>query len=304
MKKLILFVIILLKANLLCAQEFVFPMYFEDALGNRDTVFIGYDANGSRDVILPEFGEVDIAHIPFDSVFEVRITNQSDINGTGYVAALFHTKRKIILPPAEFYYWPQANIDIHALHWPVKASWDASLFDHLMREGTLFSAVHPYGWWDVIWHPVWWGDSNFDKLIMIENQEITFTPNYPENWQDYPQGESQVFYGDSLGRPIATYFVVFGDSTLITVSTTEVSFGSRVSLSPNPATTHTWLQLSENTPLAQAQIELYSPTGRLLYKAQPQDYFHKIEVAHLPKGLYLVRVWDGKKWLVEKLVVG
>jgi len=72
---------------------------------------------------------------------------------------------------------------------------------------------------------------------------------------------------------------------------------------PNPATTQAWLQLPENTLLAQAQIELYSPTGRLLYKAQPTSQFHKIEVAHLPKGLYLVRVWDGERWRAEKLVV-
>jgi hypothetical protein len=72
---------------------------------------------------------------------------------------------------------------------------------------------------------------------------------------------------------------------------------------PNPATTQAWLQLPENTPLAQVQIELYSPTGRLLYKAQPTGQFHKIDVAHLPKGLYLVRVWDGERWRAEKLVV-
>jgi hypothetical protein len=73
-------------------------------------------------------------------------------------------------------------------------------------------------------------------------------------------------------------------------------------LFPNPATTHTWVQLPDNMPLSTMYIELYSPTGRLLYKAQPTSHFHKIDVAHLPKGLYLVRVWDGEKWLVEKLV--
>ncbi len=78
---------------------------------------------------------------------------------------------------------------------------------------------------------------------------------------------------------------------------------AEVSIFPNPASTQTWLQLPENKPLPPMQIELYSPTGRLLYKAQPQDYFHKIEVAHLPKGLYLVRLWDGESWVTEKLVV-
>jgi len=74
-------------------------------------------------------------------------------------------------------------------------------------------------------------------------------------------------------------------------------------LFPNPATNQTWLQLPENTVLAQAQIELYSSSGRLLHKAKPSSHFHKIDVANLPNGLYLVRLWDGEKWYVEKLVV-
>lgn len=72
---------------------------------------------------------------------------------------------------------------------------------------------------------------------------------------------------------------------------------------PNPATTELWLQLPENMPFNQAQIELYSPTGKLLYRAQLASQFHKIETAHLPAGLYLVRLWDGERWMTEKVVV-
>lgn len=246
---------------------------------------------------------MDIAHIPFDSVFGVRITNQADISAGETTEELFHTKKKIILPPASFYFWPRANIDIHALHWPVKASWDPALFNNPQHEGTLFASAHPMGWWDAIWYHVWWGDSNFDKVIMFENHDITFTPNYPENWQDYPDGESLVFYADEHDRPIATYFMVFGDSTLITVGVSELHDGNYIKVFPNPATSQAWLQLPENMPFEQAQIELYSPTGRLLFNVQPTSQFHKIEVAHLPKGLYLVRLWDGKRWHTEKLFV-
>jgi len=83
----------------------------------------------------------------------------------------------------------------------------------------------------------------------------------------------------------------------------EASSQSGIELFPNPATTEAWLQLPENTPLAQVQIELYSPTGRLLYKAQPTSQFHKIEVKNLPKGLYLVRVWDGVAWKTNMLIL-
>jgi len=93
------------------------------------------------------------------------------------------------------------------------------------------------------------------------------------------------------------------DSCYITsVSVKEINVG-KFKIFPNPATTELWLQLPENTALAQAQIELYSSSGRLLHKAKPGSHFHKIDVAHLPKGLYLVRVWDGERWYVEKLVV-
>jgi len=93
------------------------------------------------------------------------------------------------------------------------------------------------------------------------------------------------------------------DSCYITTVSVKEMGVSRFQLFPNPTTAQAWLQLPENTPLAQVQIELFNTTGRLLHKVQPTGQFHKIDVAHLPKGLYLVRVWDGERWRAEKLVV-
>ncbi len=78
---------------------------------------------------------------------------------------------------------------------------------------------------------------------------------------------------------------------------------NQIKVYPNPATTELWLQLPENMPFNQAQIELYSPTGKLLYKAKPSGEFHKIETTHMPAGLYLLRLWDGERWMTEKVVV-
>jgi len=96
-------------------------------------------------------------------------------------------------------------------------------------------------------------------------------------------------------------FEILKDDTTSVINPPEGDRG--IGVYPNPATTELWLQLPENLPLPQAQIELISPTGRLLYKAQPTAHFHKIETAHLPKGLYLVRLWDGERWRTEKVVV-
>ncbi|MGB4205399.1 MAG: T9SS type A sorting domain-containing protein [Bacteroidales bacterium] len=61
--------------------------------------------------------------------------------------------------------------------------------------------------------------------------------------------------------------------------------------------------MPENILLAQAQIEMFSPTGRLIYRAHPTGQFHKIETACLPSGLYMVRLWDEKLWRMTKVVV-
>lgn len=104
---------------------FTMPIWFEDAVGNRDTLWVGSDTAASSSQINPQFGEVEIT-APFDSVFEVRGVHGSD----GY----WHTTKTIIeytsgsgscmLPN-------DTRIMIHALHWPVSIEWDTLLLKQL-----------------------------------------------------------------------------------------------------------------------------------------------------------------------------
>ncbi len=55
------------------------PLYFEDSLGNKDTLVIGYDRNVKDDQLNPEYGEVWIS-TPMDSVFEVRAFHGDDFS--------------------------------------------------------------------------------------------------------------------------------------------------------------------------------------------------------------------------------
>ncbi len=214
----------------LYTQDFSFEMCFEDAEGNRDTLIIGYDTYGSRDTINPDFGEENIADIPFDSVFDVRITNQVDINGANwdYDYELYHSKKKIVEPPVK-----SVNIDIHAIHWPVTASWNPELFDNPELNGSLFTPLHGQFWWDMINH-----FSNFDRIVLHEQDYYTFTANYPDNWEEYSidyDGYCYCYYIDNEGKPIATYWVVLGDSTLLTLDTDEhFLYYENIQVYPNP----------------------------------------------------------------------
>lgn len=52
-------------------EEFSFELYFEDGLGNKDTLILGYDQNAT-DSIDVMFGEVNIKNQPWNGILEVR----------------------------------------------------------------------------------------------------------------------------------------------------------------------------------------------------------------------------------------
>jgi|GEM_PF-1564405 len=272
------------------AQEFSFQMYFTDAQGNKDTLTIGYDPAGSRDTIIPDFGEENIANIPFDSIFDVRITNQADINGASfsYDYELYHTKKKIVLLDCEEdYLWfdimPFVNIDIRAKHWPVKIEWDDHMFESECHAGSLFASWHPAFWWD-------WGISysDFERIVLNNNNELEFAANYPESWEDHTPDDYHNYYADDDGNPIATFWLAFGDPSLLTLNTPEISPDDETIVYPNPTTGP--VKIINNNQSAK-QIIIYDTTGKQFFAEKNSN---EIDLGHLPDGLYLIKItWVG-----------
>jgi hypothetical protein len=90
--------------------EFSFQLFFEDAIGNKDTVTLGYDYNATSGIDAA-FGEVDILGVTWNNDFEVRGSDRYT-NGT----PSFQSKVDIRNPPS-FY-----TIDIHCLAYPFVVS--------------------------------------------------------------------------------------------------------------------------------------------------------------------------------------
>jgi hypothetical protein len=149
----------------------------------------------------------------------------------------------------------------------------------------------------------------FIQGIFLGNLPYNGSLSFYYNFGDFrsPSGDIWFLFEDHdwwLNYSELTVYYSYIENLLLTSGFPELrQVQPKLIVSPNPATSGTWLQLPENMPLTAMQIELYSPTGRLLYKAKPISHFHKIDVAHLPRGLYLVRVWDGERWYAEKLVM-
>ncbi|MDD3701833.1 MAG: T9SS type A sorting domain-containing protein [Bacteroidales bacterium] len=49
-------------------------------------------------------------------------------------------------------------------------------------------------------------------------------------------------------------------------------------------------------------LPLISPTGRTLYEDPAKGRCHQIALESYPTGLYLVRLWNGERWRVQKLM--
>jgi hypothetical protein len=128
MKQLIFFLFFL--PMITSAQEFSFELYFEDALGNRDTLVLGYDplATDSIDVA---FGEENIIVQPWDSVLDVRIGNKTYSENTWLTENTYLSKKQIISSFCEnSIISSRISIQFYAKNYPIKFKWDKTQFEN------------------------------------------------------------------------------------------------------------------------------------------------------------------------------
>jgi hypothetical protein len=128
MKQLIFFLFFL--PMITSAQEFSFELYFEDALGNRDTLVLGYDplATDSIDVA---FGEENIIAQPWDSVLDVRIGNKTYSENTWLTENTYLSKKQIISSFCEnSIISSRISIQFYAKNYPIKFKWDKTQFEN------------------------------------------------------------------------------------------------------------------------------------------------------------------------------
>jgi hypothetical protein len=300
MKKAIL-IIFLMASMLTKGQEFSFRMYFEDSVGNQDSLSIGIDLTGSRDSILSQFNEINILETPYNLELDVRITNQADINMGNTNHSLYHTKNKTIRYYCPFDgFWfienPFVNIDIYTENWPVTVSWDQDAFQEDSLSGSLFTPMHPRSWWDAGSYY-----SNFEKILMKDENQHPFTSNYPSNWTDYPNDfdNGNYYTIDGMDNPISTFWFAFGNHDLISLQSDYLKREPDIILYPNP--TNNRLFLTDNSSHHNVEhVFAFDNSGKrfdLLFDE------NGIDLQHLGSGLYLIQfVYSDGRILAKKII--
>lgn len=285
MKKLIFTFFLIQYSCFLKAQQFNFPLYFEDAIGNKDTVTVGYDhlrATDSVDVLL---GEINIVGQPRNSTFDVRVSeNEFRRIPFPLKEGVFQTKKQIVKNGCENDR-SSVSIEILSKHWPITARWDSALFKSGCAARTLFTAQHPNCWWDVKCGP-----SSLYKAWLSKETEVNFTANHNE---DFVGHSAYTVQNDT----ISVFWLVFNVDMITDLE--DRSLVGLVHLYPNPSTGKVFIG-NANLQTQIASVQIIDANGKEHNVGYKEN---EIDLAPFSKGLYLLLVtFENGQRLSEKIL--
>jgi hypothetical protein len=109
--------------------EFSFDLYFEDALGNRDTITLGYDPQAT-DGIDQLFGEESINNQPWDNDFEVRVLQKNSFElaslNQNIISPYIQFKKQIVSKTCDYNF--PISVCIKSENFPITVYWNSSIF--------------------------------------------------------------------------------------------------------------------------------------------------------------------------------
>lgn len=249
-------------------------MFFSDAIGNKDTIMLGYDLLAT-DSIDTSFGEANIIKQPLKTTLDVRITNEWKNREFHYKPGTFHTKKQITSYDCKtFDYNHIQTIDIHTKHWPVTATWNNKIFNDACRRGSVFTSTNPGGWWDV------GGYSNLAQRRLAVDNSATFSSNKRPNSGD--------FYGYIQNRDtISTFWLAIADSSILYLSVDEtLNPENKLIVFPNPASAIITIQVPFQFGKV-LRVEIFSSLGQIVMTTKNTN---DINISRLAKGMYFVAV--------------
>jgi len=272
MKKSLLLTVAICMMTICKAQQFSFQMTFVDAIGNTDSLTLGYDVTAT-DSLDTAFGETNIIGTTYATGLDVRAGNfwfQQNFGGTQFGVTSFETKKQIVPNSCGGNFWllfPISEINIVSTHFPIKAYWNKTLFNDTCRNGSVFTGVHPGGWWDT---------SGFR-----EDLETKDSATFYQNQYYYLNGSDTV----------NVYWVAFSDSTLLSVGINEVEHDNNsIKVFPNPTSESISVQTS-NSLKQLSHITILNSVGQIVLTSKQ---FNNIDIHELTSGLYFIQAMNSK----------
>lgn len=288
------------------AAMFEATIWFEDAVGNRDSIIVGYDTLATEDID-PIFGEEEII-TPFDSIFDVRAGSIDYFYRKKLSKKLIGVTTKITFGSDSGCFIASSKfIYIWAQNQPVKIWWSRPLFNNThCNRGSLISnhwmdeVAVPYDW-DGSPQQAYWCMAVTDSLVIDLSEPVyEGIPVWvPVEIEKEVEGMGlQTIYGMRFVSWSPNYSpcagLLSGDSGPVK-SIEDLPF-----LGPNPAGEKIWLHPEKLQGISSITLYDYHGKPLLAYRRTIPEF---LDISMLPSGAYLV-IAVGKDGMIyhQKLV--
>lgn len=256
-----LFTIILLISQRCIGQEFSFQLYFEDAVGTKDTLTLGYDTTATYSID-NSFNEIKIYSIPFNNTFEVRT---SDGLQESSVPPSFYTKKQIIANPCKTTKPRWIQLDVKCDHFPMVVKWDKALFQNSCRLKTFIT-----DWITGDVGPPYPPTNTF----LAQSDSILFKTH--QSFLEYLNNDDT----------IKVFYISIGDGVPALIgSTIESKRLIRHQVFPNPTSNIVQIQLDNEIQKIKS-IDLFDLYGHKLITTDKKT----LELNTLPDGFYFYKI--------------
>ncbi|HRO75163.1 MAG TPA: T9SS type A sorting domain-containing protein [Crocinitomicaceae bacterium] len=290
-----LFFLGLLFVGIVSAQEeFSFQLYFEDAIGNRDTITLGYDPLAT-DTIDVAFGEENILNQPWsDSTLDVRITDKMPTILYDWLGQeTFRTKKQIVESYCMTTSWEgrRVFVDVKNAVFPITMSFDTQLYQDSCVHGSTMDVLDPELHIDPVEGPP---EYFFDWIFYKKNWNNGHYTPYSRNVSEY----SELIYKDVDDKHIFTYLITLQDNRWVTLNSNDLP-KENFQIYPNPTTDIVTIDIANND---KGELLIYQLDGTFIRKQSLLSSSNVVSIRDLNTGVYFFEINSDKGTATKKII--
>ena len=274
--------------------SWVFPIFFEDAIGQKDTIYIGYD---SRALPYPDQQDFRFG----DQGFEVD-TDSLQVS-FDYFPTPDSVMKAIVFSDEMYYLYPDGYlfpINLNNVYPPITLHYDNTVLysDSLSPLPYPNQTITPKAQGLISW---FFGSNFIDcgyETVLITDTIVSGPTNY---CQKPDSCILENFFGNNAKQP---FFLAIGFAPwrgYVSLSVSEIEDLNTLSVSPNPSTNEVKIVAEENI----RSISVISHLSTLLFEKDFESSTTKysLEISNFENGLYFLNVKFQDKTITRRFVV-
>lgn len=268
----------------------VFPLWFEDGEGKKDTAYMCFDP------------EADNLGIGYDTIFGEKFIKQDTTSFFISLSCICPPYDTIAIKAITFPGLPSSQLDIWKARLPLKIKWDKTLF----YDPILLSIPVPNTLPDPLFLiSMFCNDNNPNYINCGVNYPIFWVPEDNIGCCPDPYGlgiktDSMIFYGDTEGplSIMTTSISIDFDKYVAWIGIDEFE-ESAYQVFPNPVNNKLFIKSPKVTRYT---INLYSLYGHEIIKLESNFGNSECDLSHLDAGVYLLRLSSSSNSKYIKLI--